>query len=121
MTRLAEGLAHTHEVTIAIEFYQPYPVTVNTTDEMALALSAMRSAVGAQGTVISNMKPSMASEDFGFMLQKRPGTFVMLGNGSSAPLHSPDYDFDDTIIPQGIAYWVALAHACLRTNKDTEL
>jgi len=64
------------------------------------------------------MPPSMASEDFGFMLEQRPGALVMLGNGNSAPLHAPDYDFDDTIIPHGIAYWVALTHVCLRPNQD---
>lgn len=118
MTRLAAGLALAHEVAITVQFHQPYPVTVNTADETELALAAMKQVIGTQGTVVSDMTPSMASEDFGFMLEKRPGALVMLGNGASAPLHAPDYDFDDTIIPQGIAYWVALAHTCLRINQD---
>lgn len=118
MTRLAAGLSCAHDVTITVQFYQPYPVTVNTAEEMALALAAMKQAVGSQGGVVADMIPSMASEDFGFMLEKRPGTLVMLGNGSSAPLHAPDYDFDDTIIPLGISYWVALAHTCLRNNQE---
>ncbi|QEH95230.1 amidohydrolase [Gluconobacter thailandicus] len=118
MTRLAAGLALAHEVAITVQFHQPYPVTVNTADETELALAAMKQVIGTQGTVVSDMTPSMASEDFGFMLEKRPGALVMLGNGASAPLHAPDYDFDDTIIPQGIAYWVALAHICLRINQD---
>lgn len=116
MTRLATGLAQAQNVTISVHFHQPYPVTVNTTDETTQALAAMRQVVGGEGQVVSDMTPSMASEDFGFMLEKRPGAFVMLGNGTSAPLHAPDYDFDDTIISQGIAYWVALAHACLRIH-----
>ena len=118
MTRLAAGLALAHDVKITVQFHQPYPVTVNTADETALALIAMRQAVGGQGMVVPDMTPSMASEDFGFMLEKRPGALVMVGNGASAPLHAPDYDFDDTITPHGIAYWVALAHACLRNNQD---
>ncbi|GAN91503.1 amidohydrolase/peptidase M20 [Gluconobacter frateurii M-2] len=118
MTRLAAGLALAHDVAITVQFHQPYPVTVNTADETELALAAMKQVIGTQGTVVSDMTPSMASEDFGFMLEKRPGALVMLGNGASAPLHAPDYDFDDTIIPQGIAYWVALAHTCLRINQD---
>lgn len=118
MTRLAAGLALAHDVTITVQFHQPYPVTVNTANETTLARAAMARAVGAHGTVVPDMTPSMASEDFGFMLEKRPGALVMLGNGASAPLHAPDYDFDDTIIPQGIAYWVALAHMCLRINQD---
>ncbi|GBR17010.1 amidohydrolase [Gluconobacter frateurii] len=118
MTRLATGLALAHDVTIKVQFHQPYPVTVNTADETALALTAMSQVVGAQGMVVPDMTPSMASEDFGFLLEKRPGALVMLGNGTSAPLHAPDYDFDDKIIPHGIAYWVALAHTCLRNNQD---
>ncbi|AFW01409.1 amidohydrolase [Gluconobacter oxydans] len=118
MTRLAAGLALAHDVAITVQFHQPYPVTVNTADETELALVVMKQVIGTQGTVVSDMTPSMASEDFGFMLEKRPGALVMLGNGASAPLHAPDYDFDDTIIPQGIAYWVALAHTCLRINQD---
>jgi len=118
MTRLAAGLALAHDVDIVVRFHQPYPVTVNTADETALALEAMKQAVGIHGAVSADMTPSMASEDFGFMLEQRPGALVMLGNGASAPLHAPDYDFDDTIIPHGIAYWVALAHACLRLHRD---
>jgi len=114
MTRLAAGLALALDVDIIIRFHQPYPVTINTVDETALALSVMKQVVGTHGAVISDMVPSMASEDFGFMLEQRPGAIVMLGNGASAPLHAPNYDFDDAIIPHGIAYWVALAHRCLR-------
>jgi hippurate hydrolase len=55
----------------------------------------------------------MTSEDFGFMLEERPGTYVLIGNahdGAAAPaLHHPTYDFNDDIIPAGVRYWVALA------------
>jgi hippurate hydrolase len=55
----------------------------------------------------------MTSEDFGFMLEERPGTYVLIGNAASeaaAPsLHHPKYDFNDDIIPAGVRYWVALA------------
>ena len=118
ITRLAAGLALAHDVTIKVHFLQPYPVTVNTPEETELVLAVMKQAMGGEGQVVPDMPPSMASEDFGFMLEQRPGALVMLGNGNSAPLHAPDYDFDDTIIPHGIAYWVALAHACLRPNQD---
>ena len=51
----------------------------------------------------------MAGEDFAFMLQARPGAYIMIGNGNSAGLHNPAYDFNDEVIGHGISYWVRLA------------
>ena len=51
----------------------------------------------------------MGGEDFSYMLNARPGAFIFLGNGESANLHNPNYDFNDEIIPHGISYWVKLA------------
>jgi hippurate hydrolase len=61
----------------------------------------------------------MASEDFAYMLQQRPGAYVWLGAGSAEGgknLHSPRYDFDDNLIPIGVEYWVTLALAAIRAT-----
>ena len=55
----------------------------------------------------------MGAEDFSYMLEARPGAFVFLGNGDSAGLHHPGYDFDDTALPVGISYWATLVEAAL--------
>ena len=55
------------------------------------------------------VEPSMAGEDFAYMLKSRPGAFIFIGNGDSAPLHNPTYDFSDDAIAYGISYWVRLA------------
>jgi hippurate hydrolase len=55
----------------------------------------------------------MGGEDFSYMLEARPGAFVFIGNGDSANLHSPSYDFNDEAIPHGISYWVRLAETGL--------
>jgi len=59
----------------------------------------------------------MASEDFGLMLHHRPGAYVLIGNGTEGAagqsLHSPDYDFNDDILPTGAAFWTALAETTL--------
>jgi hippurate hydrolase len=47
------------------------------------------------------------------MLEARPGAFIFLGNGPSAPLHNPAYDFDDTALPYGMSYWVSLVETAL--------
>jgi len=59
------------------------------------------------------MAPVMGSEDFSFMLQERPGAFMFLGNGDSAGLHTPRYDFNDDILPVGMRYWTTLVETQL--------
>jgi len=74
------------------------------------AIAAAASLVGAE-KVHTDIKPSMGSEDFSFMLQKRPGAYIVIGAGEGAndpPVHNPYYDFNDRILPLGAAYWVAL-------------
>jgi metal-dependent amidase/aminoacylase/carboxypeptidase family protein len=55
------------------------------------------------------MPPMMGGEDFAYMTEARPGAMILIGNGDSAGLHHPAYDFNDEIIPLGISYWAALA------------
>ena len=55
----------------------------------------------------------MGAEDFAFMLNERPGAFIYVGNGGSAGLHNPKYDFNDEAIPVGTSYWVRLAETAL--------
>jgi hippurate hydrolase len=55
----------------------------------------------------------MGAEDFSFMLEARPGAFVFVGNGASAGLHHPGYDFDDSLIPVGVSYWARLIETAM--------
>jgi hippurate hydrolase len=55
----------------------------------------------------------MGGEDFSYMLNARPGNFIFIGNGDTAGLHNPNYDFNDKIIPFGVSYWVRLAETRL--------
>ncbi|MFC2967729.1 M20 aminoacylase family protein [Acidimangrovimonas pyrenivorans] len=86
----------------------PYPPTVNHPAETEIALAAMRAAVG-EDRVSDDLKPIMGSEDFAFILRQVPGAYVLIGNGDSAALHNPAYDFDDGAIAPGVAYWSELA------------
>ena len=52
--------------------------------------------------------PMMAAEDFAYMLEACPGAYMLIGNGDSANLHSATYDFNDALIPKGMAYWTTL-------------
>ncbi|MGH7004915.1 MAG: M20/M25/M40 family metallo-hydrolase, partial [Alphaproteobacteria bacterium] len=61
--------------------------------------------------------PRTASEDFAFMLQARPGSYLFVGNGDSAPLHSDEYDFNDQIIAPAARYWVRLTETYLNDSR----
>jgi amidohydrolase len=92
-----------------------YPPTINSAAESEIArLTAAASSTGQ--VVLSDLAPSMAAEDFAFMLNERPGAYVWLGAGSAEDgknLHSARYDFNDELIPIGVEYWVKLAHRTL--------
>jgi hippurate hydrolase len=110
--RMCEGLAAAYGAQVEVTFFQYYPATINTTAETTLCEAVIRETFGEE-RLHRDIAPNMTSEDFGFMLEERPGTYVLIGNagvGTAAPsLHHPKYDFNDDIIPAGVRYWVALA------------
>ena len=84
-----------------------YPVTVNHPEQTEKAV-AVAAEVAGEGNVSANTAPVMGGEDFAFMLEARPGAFIFIGNGDSAGLHHPAYDFNDAAIPYGASYWARL-------------
>ncbi|MFT3776826.1 MAG: M20 aminoacylase family protein [Ottowia sp.] len=110
MLHICDGVAATHGARVALNYMRGYPGVVNTPKETAAAATAAASLVG-EDKVDTNIPPAMGSEDFAFMLQKRPGAYIIIGGGEGAndpPVHNPYYDFNDAILPLGAAYWVAL-------------
>jgi len=101
------GLVETLGGKAAVSYRRGYPVTVNTAEAAAFATSVAQEVAGID-QVDGNTDPSMAGEDFSYMLQARPGAFAFLGTGAGPELHSDTYDFDDEIIPTGVSYWVRL-------------
>ena len=97
----------------SLTYVRKYPVTVNHAAETQLAIAAAREVMGA-GSIETDAKPIMGAEDFAFMLEARPGAIINLGNGDTAYCHSPDYDFNDEIIPIGVSYWVRLVEMVLK-------
>jgi hippurate hydrolase len=90
----------------------PYPPLVNHPAETELALAAMRAVAGPEN-VRDDLRPVMGAEDFAFVLRQVPGAYVFLGNGETAMLHNPEYDFNDAAIAHGVAYWTELARTVL--------
>ncbi|MBB3454523.1 hippurate hydrolase [Rhizobium sp. BK313] len=101
------GTAKLYDAQAEIDWRPGYPVTVNNAEKTSVAIAAAESIVGAE-RVDGNWPMTMGSEDFSYMLEKRPGAIIWLGNGDSADLHNPAYDFNDSAIAYGIDYWAAL-------------
>jgi hippurate hydrolase len=96
-----------------------FPPTINSIDETKAAGVAAASLLG-DVNFNSEVEPSTGSEDFGFMLEEKPGCYVFIGNGSSdggCLLHNPHYDFNDEIIPIGASYWVRLVEQELGVER----
>ena len=106
--QIVAGIAGAHGAEAAIEYERNCPVTVNH-DRETLHAAGIAQEVAGTANVDTDVDPSMAGEDFAYMLKARPGAFIFIGNGDSAPLHNPGYDFNDEAIAFGISYWVRLA------------
>ncbi|QKV20157.1 M20 aminoacylase family protein [Oricola thermophila] len=107
---LSENVAAAHGATAEVTWRRGYPVTVNHSAEADICARVAREVAG-ENAVETEARPMMGGEDFAYMLEARPGAMILIGNGDSAGLHHPAYDFNDEIIPLGISYWVALAEA----------
>ncbi|MCX5477603.1 M20 family metallopeptidase [Kaistia geumhonensis] len=110
--RIASGIALATGATIAVDYDRNYPVTVNHAAQTDFAAKVAGEVAGA-GNVDTDVAPMMGGEDFSYMLEKRPGAFIFLGNGDTAGLHNSDYDFNDEAIPVGSSYLARLVERAL--------
>jgi hippurate hydrolase len=111
MKTILDGIAAMFEMTVTLRYERRYPATVNSATETKHAIAAASAVVGAE-SVDTEPMPNMASEDFAFMLQAKPGCYLWLGAGrgeGTANLHNPRYDFNDDALAIGASYWVTLA------------
>ncbi|MCP3460756.1 M20 aminoacylase family protein [Bradyrhizobium sp. CCGUVB23] len=109
---LAQGVARGFGGGVEFKYRRDCPVTFNHPEGTHLAVQAARTLVGSE-SVDDKMKPRMGSEDFAYMLEARPGAYILLGNGPTASLHNPEYDFNDEALPYGIGYWANLVETAL--------
>jgi amidohydrolase len=107
IVEVAEGIAKLHGAKAKVKYSRDYPVVVNNEKATEFASSIAREIAG-DANVETKTPPVMGGEDFAFMLEERPGAFIFMGNGDSANLHHPAYDFNDSAIPFGASYWVRL-------------
>ena len=98
-----------------VNYLRDYPITINHAEQTDFAAGIARKIAG-DDNVVTDVAPTMGGEDFSFMLLERPGAFIFVGNGDSANLHHPAYDFNDELIPVGCSYWVKLVETAMPSN-----
>jgi metal-dependent amidase/aminoacylase/carboxypeptidase family protein len=96
---------------IDLDYVPGYPVTVNHASQTDVATQVAKEIAGDAN--VHEMPPMMGAEDFSYMLEARPGAFIFCGNGDSAGLHHPAYNFNDDAIVFGTSYWVKLVENAL--------
>ena len=105
---VAEQTAAVFGARAKVDYRRGYPVTRNHEAETGFAAQAAQEIAGAEN-VQTDIEPSMGGEDFSYMLLERPGAMILVGNGDTAGLHHPAYDFNDAAISAGVSYWARLA------------
>jgi amidohydrolase len=112
LREVVEGTAQLYGAKAKLTYRRGYPVLRNHERQTAFAASVAGGVVGSD-RVDQAAAPVMGAEDFSYMLESRPGAFIFVGNGNSAGLHHPAYDFNDEVIPVGTSYWVKLVESAL--------
>ncbi len=107
LKEIVDGSAAAFQVRAELDYEIGYPATVNAPDETAFALDVAREVAGDNG-VDPNSVRHMGAEDFSYMLERRPGTYLFLGQGDTASVHHPAYDFNDNIAPVGASFFARL-------------
>jgi hippurate hydrolase len=105
------GVAQMTGARIELDYVRGYPVTVNHATQTDVATQVAKEIAGDAN--VHETPPMMGAEDFAYMLEARPGAFIFCGNGNSAGLHHPAYNFDDNAIVFGTSYWIKLVENTL--------
>jgi amidohydrolase len=108
---IVAGVAQMTGSKIDLVYERGYPVTVNHPSQTDFAIQIAKEISG--DNKVHETPPMMGAEDFSYMLEARPGAFIFCGNGDTAGLHHPAYNFNDDAIPFGTSYWVKLVENTL--------
>lgn len=102
---LAEGIAAGFGARAQFTYLPGYPVMVNSEEQTAFAAEVAQAVTGQE---TAEADPIMGGEDFAYMLEARPGAYILVGNGDTAPVHHPEYNFNDEAIPAGCSWWAEI-------------
>jgi hippurate hydrolase len=104
ISEICSGIATTFGGTVDVTYHRGYPVMVNSDEQTEFAAEVARKVSGA----CDEAPLVMGGEDFAFMLEERPGAYILVGNGETASVHHPEYNFNDEAIPAGCSWWAEI-------------
>ena len=107
LREIVAGQAASYGCEAEVVYNRGYPTTYNSAEGVVTATKAARDVTGAEA-VVDDFEPVMGSEDFSYMLEKRPGAYLFMGQGPSAGLHHPEYNFNDDVAPVGASFFARL-------------
>lgn len=107
LAAIVDSISSMYGIDCILSTEKAFPVTINTPNEAAFSKAVAGSLLGDEN-VITEYRPSMASEDFAYLLEEVPGSYAWVGNGRDVPLHHPEFDFNDDILPIGASYLASL-------------
>jgi len=109
---IVAGAAISYGVEAYVDYQVGYPATINDPERTIFAADVAREVAGDAG-VIDDSGPEMGAEDFAYLLEKRPGAYLFVGNGDTAGLHHPEYNFDDETAAAGASFFARLIERAL--------
>jgi hippurate hydrolase len=109
---VVETICAAYGATVRIDYSRGYPVTRNHPEQTDFIVQ-VANEVGGADAVDTGIAPLMGAEDFSYMLEKRPGAYIFLGNGDTAGVHHPKYDFNDEAIPYGVSLWAKVVETAM--------
>lgn len=112
ITQLIKNTGLAFGANVELDYDRGYPVMINSDLETSHMIKAAKNVAGDKN-VDDNASQVMGAEDFSYMLEERPGAYIRVGNGNTASLHHPKYDFNDESIPFGTSFWVELTETRL--------
>ncbi len=107
LKEICNGVAATFGGSVSIDYHRGYPVMVNSPEQTEFAAEVARKVSGQ----CDDAPLVMGGEDFAFMLEERPGAYILVGNGDTAMVHHPEYNFNDEAIPAGCSWWAEIVES----------
>jgi len=101
LTAIAKSVSETFGAEAEVKYYLGYPCMVNHPEQTEFAASVATKISGS----CADAPLVMGGEDFAYLLEERPGAYILIGNGDTASVHHPEYNFDDAAIPAGCSWW----------------
>jgi hippurate hydrolase len=110
---IAEATCAAYGAKASVDYRRGYPVTVNHPEQTDFIAKVAAEVGAGERAVDTTIVPLMGSEDFSFMLESRPGAYIFMGNGDTASVHHPKYNFNDEAIPYGVSLWAKVIETAM--------